>query len=55
MLLWLQANIGTIIVGAILLCVVGLSIRKLINDKRKGNSSCGCGCSNCAMKGKCHK
>jgi hypothetical protein len=26
----------------------------MIRDKKAGKSSCGCGCANCAMAGKCH-
>lgn len=55
MLLWLQQNIGTIIVCIILIAIIGLIVAKIIKDKRKGKSSCGCGCANCAMRGQCHK
>lgn len=51
---WLSANIGTIIVSAILIAVITKVIVKLVKDKKKGKSSCGCGCSNCAMSGTCH-
>lgn len=54
MLTWLSANIGTIIVSAILIAVITKVIVKLIKDKKKGKSSCGCGCSNCAMSGTCN-
>ena len=40
---------GTFIVGAILVIVVGLIIRKIIKDKKKG-SGCDGNCSNCG----CH-
>ncbi len=52
---WLSANAGTIIVIAILALVVFLVVRSMIRNKKAGRSSCGCGCSNCAMKGSCHK
>ncbi len=51
---WLADNASTIIVGLILLVIVIGIIRHIIKDKRRGKSSCGCGCSNCAMKGSCH-
>ncbi len=56
MLQWLGANIGTILVCAILLAIVTAIIIHLINNKRKGKNSCscGCGCSGCAMKDTCH-
>ena len=50
----LADNASTIIVGLILLVIVIGIIRHIIKDKRRGKSSCGCGCSNCAMKGLCH-
>lgn len=52
---WIAANLGTIVVGLVLLIIVGLVVFKLVRDKKKGKSTCGCGCSNCAMKGSCHK
>ena len=52
---WIAANLGTIFVGLVLLIIVGLVVFKLVRDKKKGKSTCGCGCSNCAMKGSCHK
>ncbi len=51
---WLGENIGTIIVIAVLVLIVGLIIRGMIKNKKSGKSSCGCGCSECAMKDKCH-
>lgn len=55
MLLKIIPNIATIIVLAVLIAVVALIIKKLVNDKRMGKSSCGSGCAHCAMHGKCHK
>ena len=52
---WFSENIGSIIVGLILLAIVAAVIRTMIKDKRSGRSSCGCGCANCAMSGSCHK
>lgn len=52
---WIVTNLGTIVVGLILLIIVGLIIFKLVKDKKNGKSACGCGCANCAMKGSCHK
>lgn len=52
---WIAANIGTVIVCALLLAVVALVVRSMIRNKKQGKSSCGCGCSTCAMGGACHK
>ena len=57
MLLWLQNNIGTILVALALIAVVGAIIAKLLRDRRVGRHSCGCdcgSCSGCAMQGQCH-
>lgn len=55
MLAWITENIGTILISAVLLLVVVLIIRKLVKDKKKGKSSCGCNCAHCAMSGYCHQ
>ncbi len=41
------ACMGTIIVGIALAVLVGLVIRSMISDKKKGKSSCGGDCSRC--------
>jgi len=51
---WIVDNAANIIVIMIVAAVVLLVIRSMIKDKKAGKSSCGCGCSNCAMAGKCH-
>ena len=51
---WLTQNIGTILISLLLALIVGGIVYSMIKDKRKGRSSCGCGCANCAMAGKCH-
>ncbi|MDY3304660.1 MAG: FeoB-associated Cys-rich membrane protein [Clostridia bacterium] len=51
---FLLKNIGTIIVLAALVLVVVLIIRHMKKDKTAGKTSCGCGCTNCAMRGSCH-
>lgn len=35
--------------------IVGLAVFYLIRNKKQGKTSCGCGCSNCALNGECHK
>lgn len=54
MIQWLSANIGTILICLVLLVIVGLIVRSLIRQKKRGKSSCGCGCAHCAMQGACH-
>ncbi|MCD8390874.1 MAG: FeoB-associated Cys-rich membrane protein [Firmicutes bacterium] len=45
---------GTILVVFALAAVVTLIIRAMIRDKKRGKSSCGCGCANCQSAGMCH-
>lgn len=52
---FLASNMGTILIGAAVAAVVALIIVKMVKDKKKGRSSCGCGCSNCPSAGMCHK
>ena len=40
---------GTLIVGAILILIVGLIIRGIVRDKKSGKSSCGGDCSHCIV------
>ncbi len=54
MLEFLTANIGTILIGLLVAGIIALIILSMVLDKKKGKSSCGCGCANCAMKGSCH-
>lgn len=51
---WLLNYFSTIVIGAILLAVIALIIRSMRKKKKTGESSCGCGCSSCAMKESCH-
>ena len=54
MLMWLSANLGTIIISLVLaVMVVGIAAH-LIRQKRQGKSSCGHNCAHCAMHGNCH-
>lgn len=55
MLEFLSQNIGTIAVGIPLLGILALIVRSLLNDKKKGKSSCGSACSGCPNSHMCHK
>ncbi|HHT16908.1 MAG TPA: FeoB-associated Cys-rich membrane protein [Papillibacter sp.] len=48
-------NLGTIIVGAVLLVIVGLIIASTVKRKKRGQSTCGCECSGCPSASVCHK
>ena len=54
MLQWISENIGTIVVGLVLLAVVILIVRIMMRDKKQGKSSCGGNCAGCAACGSCH-
>ena len=48
-------NPPTIIVALIIFGIVALIIANEIKKKKRGESSCSCGCGNCAFKDNCHK
>jgi len=48
-------NIGSIVILAVILVIVGLAALKLIRDKKRGKCSCGSSCASCPMSDKCHK
>lgn len=54
MLAWITENLATIIICAVLLAAVAAIIAGMIRNKKKGKTSCGCGCSTCSMSGSCH-
>lgn len=54
MLHWLMENLGTLLIAGVLLAVIVLISIHLIQDKKRGVSSCGCKCAHCAMAGQCH-
>ena len=54
MLDWITANLATILISAFLLAFcIGIVIKSR-RDRKKGKTSCGCGCSGCSMNGMCH-
>jgi len=48
-----MANLGTIIVAAVVFGVVALIIVKHFKSKKAGKASCSSGCANCPYSGKC--
>lgn len=54
MLTFISENIATIIILLILISAVVAITANLIKNRKKGKSSCGCGCENCPMSGSCH-
>ena len=54
MLEWIASNIATILICAALVAIVAAVIVGMVRNRKKGVSSCGCGCSDCPMSGSCH-
>jgi hypothetical protein len=50
---WIIENISTILVTLILIGLISIVIRKMLNDKKKGITSCGTSCTGCGMAGSC--
>ncbi len=54
MVAWLQNNVATLIISAVIIVIVCAVILGMVKNKKKGRTSCGCGCAGCAMNGACH-
>lgn len=50
---WIAENLW-IFLAVGLAALLGIIAYCLYKSKKAGNSSCGCGCQNCAMRDKCH-
>jgi len=55
MLAWLMTNIASVAAALVIAVIAGLVIAYLINNKRKGRTSCGCGCNCSCCSGGCHE
>ncbi len=47
-------DLPTIIALVVLGLIIGGVVAMLIIDKKKGKSTCSCGCGGCAMREMCH-
>ncbi|MDD6642832.1 MAG: FeoB-associated Cys-rich membrane protein [Firmicutes bacterium] len=54
MFAWISENIATILICAALIAIVAAIICGMVRSRKKGKSSCGCGCTDCPMSGACH-
>jgi hypothetical protein len=54
MLTVIYENLGSILVLLGLSAILGLVIWLTVRGRRRGRSSCGCGCDSCAARGVCH-
>ncbi len=48
-------NTGTIIVCLVIAVLVCAAVVKIIRDRKKGRSSCSCGCTECSLSESCKK
>jgi len=55
MIEFLTQNLANILIIGILILIVCAIIAQQIKNKKSGKTSCGCGCSGCAMSSVCHK
>lgn len=53
MFTWIMENMSTIIISVILIIIVAAVIACLLRSKKKGRSSCGCGCADCPAGSVC--
>ena len=54
MLEFIAEQWGTILAALVLLGLVCAVVATMVRNRKKGKSTCGCGCSSCAMEGRCH-
>jgi uncharacterized membrane-anchored protein YhcB (DUF1043 family) len=55
MLKWLSANWASLVVGLVLACIVAAVIVKMVRDKKRHKSTCGCSCAGCPGSDICHR
>lgn len=53
MLDWLSGNLATILICLALAGIVVGIVVSMVRNRKRGRSSCGCGCSDCPMSGSC--
>ena len=56
MFTWIAGNLGTLVIGLVLLGFVAAIIVSVRRQKKKGkHPSCGGNCGSCPMGGACHR
>lgn len=53
MLSFINENLATIIVGAVVAAIFAAVVIKLVRDRKLKKNSCGCGCSGCPSAKNC--
>ncbi|MBO6060706.1 MAG: FeoB-associated Cys-rich membrane protein [Clostridia bacterium] len=51
---WIAENWLTLAVSAGVAAIIAASVAALVRQKKRGKTTCGCGCANCPMAGQCH-
>ena len=51
---WIREQMPTILASLVLLAVIAAAVAGLIRNRKKGKTTCGCGCAHCAMRDACH-
>ena len=54
MLSWLTENLGSLIIGLVLLAIVAAIVAGRVRKCKMSSGGCSCGCSGCPMSGSCH-
>ena len=52
---WFANNLATVLVSLALAAILGLIVFFAVRNRKKGKSSCGCGCESCPVSGSCHQ
>ena len=47
-------NWPTILIAALVAAALAAIVLRSVRNRKKGKTSCACGCSGCAMSGVCH-
>lgn len=55
MMNWLALNWASLVVGAFVAAVIAAVIVRMIRDKKRHKSVCGCSCSGCPGASYCHR
>lgn len=52
---WFFENMATLLICAVLAIIVVGIVAHMVKNKKKGKTSCGCGCVSCPMSDACHQ
>ena len=55
MLVFLKANIATILTLLVVIAAIALAVYSIVKNKKAGKSSCGCNCQGCPNAQYCNR